>query len=99
MPTDFGIAQLVEDTTRPEPSSVPEGSCVDGSLRRVLCESPPYMCPEQTRSELAEPRSDLYSLGVLAYEALCGRRPFDDANIVGQALAGSSRGVACGAEF
>jgi serine/threonine-protein kinase len=39
--------------------------------------SPPYMSPEQwTSSGSVGPRSDLYALGVIAYEALTGRRPF-----------------------
>ncbi len=39
--------------------------------------SPPYMAPEQWSNDEVGPRADLYALGVLAYEALSGRRPFD----------------------
>ena len=38
----------------------------------------PYMAPEVMRGLTAETRSDLYSLGVLAFEMATGRRPFPD---------------------
>jgi serine/threonine-protein kinase len=44
--------------------------------------SPPYMSPEQWCDPLSVgPRSDLYALGVMAYEALTGRQPFTGATI------------------
>ena len=70
--TDFGVAMRVNDNSVPTPSGVRAGT-------------PRYMSPEQAKRQVATPASDIYSLGVLAYEALCGRPPFDspsDTNVM-----------------
>jgi serine/threonine protein kinase len=41
-----------------------------------LLGSPSYLAPERIEGHEAQPASDLYAVGVLLYEALCGRRPF-----------------------
>ena len=38
--------------------------------------TPSYMAPEKARGELADSRSDIYSVGVLLYESVSGRRPY-----------------------
>ncbi len=70
--SDFGVATRVNDHSVPTPSGVRAGT-------------PRYMSPEQAKRQMATPASDIYSLGVLVYEALCGRPPFDspsDTNVM-----------------
>jgi eukaryotic-like serine/threonine-protein kinase len=43
--------------------------------------TPGYMSPEQLRGERGSAASDIYALGIVLYEMLCGRTPFEDENI------------------
>jgi serine/threonine-protein kinase len=86
---DFGIAKLVDEAAAiGRPGSAVElddtltsGATDSGNVALTQANatlgSPPYMSPEQWCDPLSVgPRSDLYSLGVMAYEALTGRQPF-----------------------
>jgi serine/threonine protein kinase len=65
---DFGVARLLEDG--PEATTLTKAGSVVGTL--------PYMSPEQFEDRAdTDSRSDVYSLGVLAYETLTGSVPFD----------------------
>ncbi len=70
--TDFGIAQASTSET------MVAGSAGIGSVH--------YISPEQARGGYTDERSDIYSLGVVLYEMLTGRVPFDGANPVSVAL-------------
>jgi Tol biopolymer transport system component len=71
--TDFGLAQR-EDQVR----ITQWGQWIG---------SPAYMAPEVVRGEKATPRSDIWSLGVVLYEALSGRLPFGDKPMAALVLA------------
>jgi eukaryotic-like serine/threonine-protein kinase len=64
---DFGIASSSEATALTEQGSV--------------LGTAEYLAPEQARGDPAGPWSDLYALGVVLYEALAGRRPYEAASL------------------
>ncbi|MFI5307021.1 MAG: protein kinase [Polyangiales bacterium] len=63
--TDFGIARAVGGPTHTR-TGIVKGKA-------------PYMAPEYARTGKADARCDLFGLGVLLYECLCGERPHDGA--------------------
>ena len=69
---DFGIAKAVNDAT------LSTNSKVIGSVH--------YFSPEQARGNYVDERSDIYSLGIVMYEMLTGKVPFDGDNPVSIAL-------------
>ena len=72
---DFGIAKLLEGTeTTAATGEETELTRLGG---RAL--TPEYAAPEQLRGETITTGTDVYALGVLLYELLCGRRPYGSA--------------------
>ena len=68
--SDFGIAQLLQRHGEERRSDAFEGT-------------PDYVAPEQARGKAASPLSDQYSLGLVIYEALIGRPPFEADSLQG----------------
>jgi len=68
---DFGIAKAVEESepSRPDPAEALTGT---GSIVGTA----QYLSPEQVEGRAVDGRTDVYALGVVLYEMLCGRPPF-----------------------
>jgi serine/threonine-protein kinase len=70
---DFGLAKLLvdeENTSGEEPTLTKAGTIVG---------TPAYMSPEQASGGRVDPRSDVYAAGLMLFELLAGRVPFDEA--------------------
>ncbi len=73
MVTDFGIAKAGEDT--------------DLTVTGTLLGTAKYLSPEQVNGDEVDPRADLYSLGIMLFEVLTGRVPFQADTDAATALA------------
>ncbi len=67
--SDFGLAKMMQDSLHLTASGASVGT-------------PQYMSPEQAEGVMVDQRSDIYSLGIVLYEAVTGRPPFGTDNPV-----------------
>lgn len=79
---DFGLAKLTEQTSTGDLAN-------DDAATKSLFETQPgmvigtvaYMSPEQARGQRVDGRTDIFSLGIVLYEMICGQRPFTGGTI------------------
>ncbi|MEO6417885.1 MAG: serine/threonine-protein kinase [Polyangiaceae bacterium] len=69
---DFGLVKELKEL-KPEDQLTQTG---------LFMGSPKYMSPEQIQGERVDPRTDIYALGIIMYEMLTGKVPFDRPNSV-----------------
>ena len=85
---DFGLAKALQpsaDLTGAEPTTLTEPGQIMGT--------PDYMSPEQITGQTADPRSDIFSFGVVMFEMIAGVRPFSGATaaqVIGSIMTGDS---------
>jgi serine/threonine protein kinase len=70
---DFGVAKVAEGDGQQK--TLTKAGSIFGT--------PKYMSPEQSRGTEIDARSDIYALGIILYEMLCGRVPFNAENPLG----------------
>jgi formylglycine-generating enzyme required for sulfatase activity/dienelactone hydrolase/predicted Ser/Thr protein kinase len=71
---DFGLAKLGGVAPSPEAATTTQAGSILGTVS--------YMSPEQAQGKPVDPRSDVFSLGIVLYEMTTGRRPFAGDNSV-----------------
>ena len=92
---DFGVAKLVTDD-RPDERQESTASSAQAptalTAAGMIIGTPAYMAPEQFKAVEADARTDVFSLGVVAYEMLSGELPFGRGTLADVVLA-QARGV------
>jgi eukaryotic-like serine/threonine-protein kinase len=89
---DFGVAKLVLDSPPKEDDQGVSEAPTALTAAGMIIGTPAYMAPEQFHAVEADARTDVFSLGVVAYEMLSGELPFGRGTLADVVLA-QARGV------
>ncbi len=82
---DFGLAKtsVLSDPSREQSMDTLESALSEAGK---VVGTPAYMAPEQLLNKTVDQRTDIYSFGVVLFEMLVGRRPFEDPDVMGLAM-------------
>jgi eukaryotic-like serine/threonine-protein kinase len=77
---DFGIAKLAADNYANEVGAADATTIKIHTAPGIIIGTADYMSPEQARGKTVDARTDIFSFGVVLYELLAGKRPFQGEN-------------------
>ena len=74
---DYGLAKILDAAASGDEAGGPRSRGAPLTVPGFVCGTPEYMSPEQARGDACDGRADLYSAGVILYQLLACRLPFD----------------------
>jgi eukaryotic-like serine/threonine-protein kinase len=74
---DFGLAKLISKSAREEIGTEASTKALVKTASGIILGTPAYMSPEQARGKEVDAQTDIFSFGVMLYEMISGKRPFE----------------------